>query len=106
MTYPQVEIAEVIYNPAEQAFEARVTVHDAGKRHVYPCSINAPITMEYARAARGLARQALRRHGSPQPLRSTIAPPQTQAGLLRRIHRMLRRGLPLGEFGYHRGRAA
>ena len=100
----QTELTEVIYNAAEQAFQARVTVYDGGRRYTYPCAIAAPIGTSHARAARALVLQALRRHGKPQALRSVLTPPQ--ANVLRAARRLLRRGLPLGEYGFHRGRAA
>ncbi|MEM6310117.1 MAG: hypothetical protein AAF754_08705 [Pseudomonadota bacterium] len=99
----QTEISNVIYNAAEQAFEARVSVHDSVNSVSYACSIKAPINMSFERAAKGLTQQALRRHGAPKGVFSKIAP--TQTGI---VHRLvpLRRGLPLGQYGFFRGRAA
>ena len=99
------EISNVAYNAAEQMFEAIVTVHDGGAVHRYACAIDAPISMSYARAADGLARQALRKHGAPRGLRSWFAQPAT-AQVARNTRAALRRGLPLGQYGYFRGRAA
>ncbi|GGX41837.1 hypothetical protein GCM10007385_06760 [Tateyamaria omphalii] len=56
------QLSDVIYNAATQSFEALVTVHDAMGARSYACAINAPITMEFADAADGLATQAMRRH--------------------------------------------
>ena len=56
------ELSDVIYNAANQAFEALVTVRDFGHTHKYPCAITAPITMDFKDAAEGLTRQANRRH--------------------------------------------
>ena len=55
------QLSDVIYNAATQSFEALVTVHDAGQARSYACAIDAPITMEFADAASGLATQAMRR---------------------------------------------
>ena len=103
MKHLQTEITNVIYNAAEQAFEANVTVHQAGNSTKYACSIKAPIDMSFERAAKGLTKQALRRHGAPTGLFSRVAPMPARI-----VHRIapLRRGLPLGQYGFFRGRAA
>ncbi len=62
MQTQKIEMTDVIYNAANQAFEALVTVHDFGRSHKYPCAIAAPITMDFQDAAEGLSRQAQRRH--------------------------------------------
>lgn len=97
----QTEIGDVIYNAAEQSFQAKVIVRDQGQSTSYPCAIEAPITMSFERAARGLAKQALRRHGKPSALRSILKPRIRIA-----VVNAMRRGLPEGEFGFFRGRAA
>ncbi|MEM6372066.1 MAG: orotidine 5-phosphate decarboxylase [Pseudomonadota bacterium] len=56
------QISDVIYNAATQSFEALVRVHDATGTRRYACAIDAPIDMPFKEAARGLSRQALRRH--------------------------------------------
>lgn len=62
MTQPMIRISDVMYNAATQCFEAMVTI-GAGERAVrYPCEIEAPITMSFEQAAKGLKTQALRRH--------------------------------------------
>ena len=60
-THP-VELTQVIYNAATQAFEARATVHDKDGARSYACAIEAPIDMDFDRASEGLQMQALRRH--------------------------------------------
>lgn len=101
----QPELTDVIYNAAEQAFEAKVTLHDGTDSHSYACAIEAPITMSFEDAAKGLTTQALRKHGAPVGLRST-----TRRNPIRLVTRMLRpklrRGLPVGQYGFFRGRAA
>ncbi|MEP1012253.1 MAG: hypothetical protein ABJG80_05280, partial [Paracoccaceae bacterium] len=62
MKHHPVELNRVVYNAADQAFEALVTVHDPSGTHSYACSIHAPIDMEFSRASAGLTTQALRRH--------------------------------------------
>jgi hypothetical protein len=59
-----VQMTDVIYNAAEQCFEALVTVHDIDGSRKYACSINAPISTSFADAAAGLRKQAERRHAT------------------------------------------
>ena len=59
-----IQLTDVIYNAANQSFEALVTVHNGDVSRKYPCAINAPISMSYADAAEGLTKQALRRDRS------------------------------------------
>ena len=105
MQTPRTELTGVIYNAAEQAFEAKVTVHDAKGTASYACAIEAPISLSFEDAAEGLARQALRKHGMPRGLRSWMAHEPITRVIKRRSER-LRRGLPLGQYGFFRGRAA
>ncbi len=57
-----IQLTDVIYNAANQSFEALVTVHDSDASRKYACAINAPISMSFQDAAKGLTTQALRRH--------------------------------------------
>ena len=57
------QFSDVIYNAANQTFEALVTVHDTSGARRYACAISAPIEMEFEDAAKGLSTQAMRRHG-------------------------------------------
>ncbi|MEW9919824.1 orotidine 5-phosphate decarboxylase [Marimonas sp. MJW-29] len=57
-----IQLSDVRYNAATQSFEASVTVHDNSTVRRYACAIDAPITMTFEDAARGLSRQAIRRH--------------------------------------------
>jgi hypothetical protein len=59
-----VQMTDVIYNAADQSFEALVTVHDIDGSRKYACSINAPISTSFADAAAGLRKQAERRHAT------------------------------------------
>lgn len=68
-----IQMSDVMYNAAEQCFEALVTVHDGPVTRKYACSINAPISMSFADAAKGLSKQAERRHMSRGGLHSEIA---------------------------------
>lgn len=61
MQTQSVQLADVIYNAANQTFEALATVHSEGRTRKYACEINAPITMTFKEAAAGLTKQALRR---------------------------------------------
>jgi len=60
-----IQISDVIYNAATQTFDALVTVKDTTGTVKYPCSIEAPITLPFAEAAKGLKQQAVRRHSQP-----------------------------------------
>lgn len=99
------ELSDVIYNPAAQAFEARVTLHTDSGAQSYACAIEAPITTSFEDAAEGLAKQALRKHGAPRGLRSWVEPRAISLAVKRHASQ-LRRGLPLGQYGFFRGRAA
>ncbi|WP_298859686.1 orotidine 5-phosphate decarboxylase [uncultured Sulfitobacter sp.] len=64
MTHTQVHLSQVIYNAATQSFEALATVKTKTDSKTFPCSIEAPITMSFERAASGLKTQALRANAS------------------------------------------
>jgi hypothetical protein len=57
-----VQIHTVTYNAATRAFEARVSLADAGEVFTYPCSLRAPIDLDSAVATRRLAELARRKH--------------------------------------------
>ena len=70
-----VQLTDVIYNAANQSFEALVTVHDDDLSRKYACAINAPISMSFKDAAMGLTKQALRRHQTNGGIYSEISCP-------------------------------
>ena len=70
MTQPQTQITQVIYNAGAQRFEALVTVGTGADAAKYPCAIEAPITMTFEDATKGLVTQALRNHKTHTGLRS------------------------------------
>ena len=70
-----IELSEVRYNAATQHFEALVTVHDNTTARKYACAIPAPITMPYEAAAKGLSKQAIRRHQGRGGLFSNFSNP-------------------------------
>lgn len=84
------QLSDVIYNAANQSFEALVTVHDASGARSYACAIDAPITMEFEDAARGLSTQALRRHthGHADSVRAQTPPVVQRAGRLAGLRRL------------------
>ena len=57
-----IQLSDVIYNAANQSFEALVTVHNDDGSRRYACAIDAPIDMSFEDAAKGLKTQAMRRH--------------------------------------------
>lgn len=79
----QIELKNVIYNPATQAFEAMVAVHEGDKTASYPCAITAPASTSFEDVSRVLTAQGLHRHtGTPidrfNPARSHV--PAQRAG--------------------------
>lgn len=60
MTHTQVHLNQVVYNAATQTFDALATVTTQAETKTFPCSIEAPITMSFERAADGLKTKALR----------------------------------------------
>lgn len=70
-----IQLTDVIYNAANQSFEALVTVHDDDISRKYACAINAPISMSFEDAAKGLTKQALRRHKSNGGIYSEVTFP-------------------------------
>lgn len=77
-----IQLSDVIYNAANQCFEALVTVDTGETARKYPCAIKAPITMSFDEAAIGLTKQALRRHQSNSADYAEIRPhlPGQRAG--------------------------
>lgn len=57
-----IELKDVRYNAGNQCFEAIVTLHDNATVRRYACAFEAPITLAFEDATKGLARQAIRRH--------------------------------------------
>lgn len=78
MLRQQIEMSDVIYNAAEQAFEARVTIHSDTARVRYACSLPAPITTSFEEAARGLRREAFRQARSGAHNASYMRPVLTE----------------------------
>lgn len=60
MTQTQVQLRNVTYNAANQSFEALATVTSQSGTRTHPCFIEAPVTMSFEGAAKGLETQALR----------------------------------------------
>lgn len=66
------QIKTVTYNPASRAFEARVTLREAGREYTYPCALRAPLDMDSGVVHRRLAEMAERRHARDhRPMHST-----------------------------------
>lgn len=79
-----VELNNVIYNAANQSFEALATVYAGSSTRSIACEINAPIDMSFEDAAQRLSTQALRRFHGRSGLSSSYpsmkATPQVRAG--------------------------
>jgi hypothetical protein len=69
----QIQPTDVVYNPADQTFDATVTLYDKGAARRYACAIDAPITMSFDDAAKGLRTKALRLHTNNAGLTSVMA---------------------------------
>ena len=69
-----IQLDDVRYNAAAQQFEASVRVHDNTILRTYACAIAAPISLPFAQAAKGLAKQAIHRHVSRDGFFSQITP--------------------------------
>jgi hypothetical protein len=72
MKQTQIQLSDVIYNAESQSFEALVTVSDGSRMKRYPCAIEAPIMMSFEEAAKGLEKQALRKHTTGRGLFSNV----------------------------------
>ena len=79
-----VELSDVRYNASIGCFEASVTVHDSSTVRKYACAIAAPISTTFEEAAKGLARQAIRRHQHRGGLFSERLPRMTKGRAGRR----------------------
>lgn len=77
-----VELSNVIYNAANQSFEALATVYAGSLTRSFACEINAPIDMKFEDAAKGLSTQALRRFNGRGGL-SSVHPVTTRAPKIR-----------------------
>lgn len=61
MQTSSIQLSDVIYNAANQTFEALVSIHNEGRMRKFACAIKAPISMSFEQAAEGLTKQAIRR---------------------------------------------
>lgn len=52
------QIQNIRYIPETGEFEALVTLHEGADRVSYPCSVKAPITVEFAELSQALVLQA------------------------------------------------
>ena len=68
------QISDVVYNPATQAFEARVTFHTSDGQAVYGASYRAPLDTDFAIATKGILRDARRQAQQAGSLRSFFKP--------------------------------
>ena len=82
MTHTSTQLSNVSYNAANQCFEALATVTMGGTRKTYPCAIEAPITLSFEQAAKGLKTQALHRSREATGMYSQMrhAPLRPRAG--------------------------
>ena len=72
MQMSSIQLSDVIYNAANQSFEALVSVSTEGRTRRYACAIDAPISMTFEQAAEGLTRQAIRRDMKGSSLYSEV----------------------------------
>ncbi|MEP2028711.1 MAG: orotidine 5-phosphate decarboxylase [Paracoccaceae bacterium] len=76
---PSARISDVIYNAANQSFEATVTLFESSVPVKYACQISAPITMSFDEASRRLIAQARRQQKTPSALRARMMPAHCRA---------------------------
>ncbi|KNG94524.1 hypothetical protein [Pseudaestuariivita atlantica] len=69
----QATLSDVIYNAAEQAFEAVVTIQSVRGPLRYAASYHAPMTTEFEQAASGLIDRAERMHKLNRGMRAVSA---------------------------------
>ncbi len=62
MKQTRIHLNDVIYNASAQAFEALVTVDDGAETRRYACAIEAPMSLSFEDATKGLETQAMRQH--------------------------------------------
>lgn len=76
----QAELSDVIYNAADQAFEAVVTIQSTSGPLRYAASFPAPITTDFDAASEGLIERANRMHrlnrGMRAAARKVVLPAQ------------------------------
>lgn len=77
MKRPNYRMTDVIYNGAEQAFEAVVRFETADGPHHYGCRFHAPLSTDATTAKSGLLREARRqaRQGTDLMLRLALRDP-------------------------------
>ncbi|MEL7213586.1 MAG: hypothetical protein AAGK92_13055 [Pseudomonadota bacterium] len=67
MSSKRTEISDLIYNPAEAAFEAIVTVHDGPVTARYAESLQAPLNASFETISAGMIARAQKQHRSKTP---------------------------------------
>jgi hypothetical protein len=72
--FPKVRVSDVIYNAANQSFEATVTLYENNTAVKHACTVPAPITMSFEDATRRLIAQARRQQKTQSGLRARMAP--------------------------------
>ena len=72
--FPQARVSDVIYNAANQSFEATVTLYENNTAVKHACTVPAPITMSFKDATLRLIAQARRQQKTPSGLRARMAP--------------------------------
>lgn len=68
------QVSDVVYNPAEQAFEARVTFHMSDGRAVYGARFQAGLDTDFAEVTRGILEDARKQARNKSALRAYFKP--------------------------------
>lgn len=92
------QMSDVIYNATEQKFEATVTFHEPDGAIRYACALDAPISMDFDTAAKGLMRLARKQHAAGEGLFSILTR-NIPASRLSGRNRPGRKPLPLWQIG-------
>ena len=103
MSSNAIHLTNIAYNAASQSFEALAIVTKSGNKTTFPVTALAPISTDFERAAQLLQRAALKATGQ-HGLSSVTRIDTPVARLSSYLKSRKRRGLPVGEFGFFRGR--
>lgn len=67
MSSQKTKISDLIYNPADAAFEAIVTIQDGPATARYAASLKAPLNADFETISAGMIARALKQHRSSRP---------------------------------------
>lgn len=104
MMHTAPHLTHVAYNAATQCFEALAVFVENGTRRTIPVEVNAPLSVDFDRARALLLNAALKSQDGKPALSSTVFADTVASRVVQFVNSHKRRGLPVGEFGFFRGR--